>query len=150
MIKKEGYDLRKKPFLTLNANYYLLLFILIIFTAGLSFLLMPLVLIGKPLTVYSITLVTGIVFGLFITIFVMDLDELTHHHHAGIWAIMLFGSIINFVAVYLNKNIISSTLMSLSPENPASPVLAALIFAIGFFIPYNIYMINQHRLDKSK
>lgn len=142
--------MRKKPFLTLNANYYLLLLILIIFTAGLSFLLMPLILIGTPITVYSITLVTGIVFGLFITLFVIDLDTLTHHHHAGIWAIMIFGSVINFVAIYLNKNMISSTLLSLSPTNAASPVLAAVIFALGFFIPYNFYMISQHRLEKSK
>lgn len=140
--------MRKKLFLSSDANYYLLLLILIIFTAGLSFLLMPLVMIGTPLTVYSITLVTGIVFGLFITIFVMDLDAMTHHYHAGIWAVMLFGSIINFVAIYLNKSIVSDTLMSLSPTNPASPLLAAVLFALGFFIPYNFYMISQHKLEK--
>lgn len=137
-------------FLSSNTNYYLLLIILIIFSAGLSFLLMPLVMVGSPLTVYSITLVTGIVFGLFITIFVMDLDKLTHHHHAGIWAVMLFGSLINFVVIYLNKSIITSPLVSLSPQNPVSPVFAALLFTLGFFIPYNIYIISQHKLEKLK
>lgn len=145
-MKKEGKVIKKKA--VNNVLYYSLLLLLIIFTSGLAFLLMPLILVGNAGTVYIISATMGIVFGLLIVFFVMSIDELTHHHHAGIWVVILFGSLINFTAVFLNESIIIDIVPELVPMHPANTFVAAGLFALGFYLPYLVYLINERQLDK--
>lgn len=126
-----------------DATYYLLLLLLVFFTAGLAFLIMPLMLVGNVFVTYLTLTFLGVSFGIFVSVFIRDLERLTKHHHAGIWAIVLFGSIINFVAVYLNSLDIMTAFAN--REFVSNPFLAGLLFSASFAVPYALFLVKNKK-----
>jgi hypothetical protein len=121
--------------------YYVLLFFILLFTAGASYLLAPLVLLGGALVPPLVLFVIGVVFGLFIEFFMRELDLVTHHHHGGIWLVFLIGAVINFGLVYANSHLFAEQLgIRISATTPA---FSALALALGFFIPYFIHTFKR-------
>jgi len=118
-----------------DATYYLLLVLLVFFTSGLAFLLLPLMLIGGSLVTYLTLVFLGVAFGIFVSVFIKDLERLTKHHHAGIWAVILFGSVINFLMVYVHSSSARETI-SEAGYYVADPVFSGIIFSLGFMLPY--------------
>ena len=125
---------------THETMYYLLLLVLVLFIAGCAFLLLPLILVATPIVVYIITFILGGVFGVFLIYFIKDLDVLTHHHHAGIWFVVLVSSIINFLSIF----IITAEFRNFTGIHYlANPFLTAIIFSAGFLLPYYISLFNE-------
>lgn len=136
----------KKHKMNQEAMYYVTLFFLLLFTAGVSFMLLPLLYFAGNLLAVIITGILGLAFGLFLAFFIKELDLITHHHHAGIWAVFLLGSIINFGIIYYSRQSLSKELPLMT--NTADPLVVALVFALCFFIPS--FMMARHHAAKHK
>jgi hypothetical protein len=117
--------------------------LLLLFTLGLAFLLTPLLLVGNSGIAYGVVTILGLVFGLFITFFVKDMEALSKHHHAGIWIVVLLGSLISF-AIFSTASSQLAIFIGGSGEVYANSVVLGLLFSAGFFTPYFLFLVEQH------
>lgn len=131
---------KKKRNILDQLTYYILIVLLAIFVVGIAYLMTPILLIAGTYIGYSLLLIIGLVFGIFVSFFVNDMDYLTHHHHAAVWLIVIFGSILSFVAIWINA--------PMTPERVHEPLygpqinalVAGLFFSISFLIPYFLHL----------
>lgn len=117
--------------------YYWLLAVLILFTVGSAYLLAPLLVVEAGIISYLLTGFLASIYGGFVVIFVHDLDEITHHHHIGVFATMLVGSLASFVVLW------SGLSGELAPGFRG--VGLALTFSAFFFFPYLLYIGYQKK-----
>lgn len=118
-------------------NFYAFLGILLLSTAGSAFLIIPLVMFLDSITSILIISLFGFILGLVMAGFVTQLEHLTKHHHAGLWFVLIAGSIMNFAAIFTAIGLNSSGLGILNSFH------AAIIYAISFLIPYLVHSIRD-------
>ena len=131
---------KKKRNVLDELSYYILIVLLAIFVTGIAYLMMPILLIAGTYIGYALLLIIGLIFGTFVAFFIDDMDHLTHHHHAGVWMIVILGSVLSFIAIWINTPLAPRRV----PDTMFGPVpnalIAGLIFSISFLIPYFIYL----------
>lgn len=122
-----------------ESTYYVLVATLLLFIAFLSYFLTPLMIIGSSFLPYLVTLTIAVLLGWFVSIFIRDLDYMTHHHHSALLLVVIAGAFINFIVVILslqiNYDILSTQI--------ANPYIISALFAIGFLIPYLVLLKNE-------
>lgn len=132
---KRGYKILQE------SGFVLLILVILVMTAGIGFVVVPLLLIFDNFAAYAIAAIMGLAMGALVNRFVHDLENLTHHHHAILWMLSLMSAILNFSAVYFgivnNNPLWSSDLVPLEIA-----VWGALIFSIGFFVPLFLEMLH--------
>ena len=134
----------KGPDLLTETTYYLLVCFLVLFTASIAFLLTPVFLLGNLFVSAVITIIVGLSFGLFTSSFIKMLDQLTKHHHAGIWAIVGLGAIFSFTAIFLYAS--SERLAETLGFTPLpNPFFVGALFALSFLLPHLLMFIEEHK-----
>ncbi|MCF7866013.1 hypothetical protein K9L67_01090 [Candidatus Woesearchaeota archaeon] len=107
-----------------DSTFYVLLIALLLVSAACAYILIP-ILLFLGWFGYFVTGILGLTLGVFINHFVQNLDDFTKHHHAGVWFVIIFGSLLNFSVIYVSV-----------PVNIYSYAFSAgLLFAICFLIP---------------
>lgn len=125
---------RKERHILDELNYYLLIFLLLIFMLGASYFIMPVLLVLPALVSYGVLIMLGLIFGLMTSYFISTMDSITHHHHAGIWFIVIAGAMISFVVMW-----------GAMPEDSKigtglQPLFVGWTFCIAFLLPYYLYL----------
>jgi len=131
---------KKKRNILDELSYYTLVVLLAIFVSGIAYLMMPILLIAGTYIGYALLFIIGLIFGTFVAFFVDDMDHLTHHHHAGVWIIVILGSILSFISIWLNTPLAPQRVNDVMFGPPPNALIAGLIFSISFLIPYLIYL----------
>jgi len=131
----------KRELLRQNAMYYTLLFFLLVFIAGAAILLVPVIALATSYLATFIIAILGLAYGLFVTYFIKELDMMTKHHHAGIWAVFIFGTLLNFSLI--SPRILGATTVFLTGYVSTSRY--AFIFSLGFLLPYFLYLHDEAR-----
>ncbi len=127
-----------------ETTYYLLVCFLVLFTAGVAFLLTPLLLLGDIVVSAIITIIVGLAFGAFIASFIKMLDQLTKHHHAGIWIIISAGALLSFTSIYLYASSDRMTgVLGFAPM--PNPFFIGALFAVSFLAPHLLTFIEEHK-----
>ncbi len=134
----------KGPDLLTETTYYLLVCFLVLFTGSIAFLLTPIFLVGDLIVSSIITIIVGLSFGLFTSSFIKMLDQLTKHHHAGIWIIVSLGAILSFTAIFLYAS--SERLAEALGFVPLpNPFFVGALFALSFLLPHLLAFIEDHK-----
>lgn len=128
-----------------QAAFFMLVLVVLLMTASIGFVVVPLLVIFNNFLAYAIAIILGLAMGSLVNRFVHDLEDLTHHHHATLWIIVLLSSILNFSAVY----------MGLSLNNPFWSVdvslniamSGALVFTTAFFVPLFVEMLHLSKKE---
>lgn len=116
--------------------YYWLLAVLLLFAVGSAYLLAPLLVVETGFISYALTAFIASIYGAFIVVFVHDLDEITHHHHIGVFLTMIVGSLTSFLVLW-------GGLLGQVDESFTALGLA-LTFGAFFFFPYLMYISYQN------
>src|SRR5690606_32490079 len=116
-----------------DINYFMLIALIMVFIAFLSYFLTPLLVLGDGFSSYLITGTLGFLLGWFISLFMRDLDDLTHHHHSALLFVVVGGAFLNFISVFTAINYELQDVLNIATPNPA---LLALIFSVSFIVPY--------------
>ena len=128
-----------KSFVLRDTTFYILLFGLIFVSAGAAFLLIPMLLFLGWFG-YLVTAILGLSIGLLVNHFIHDLDDLTKHHHAGIWLVIILSSILNFFIIYMSV-----------PVNVSEHALTASTLFAGMFLMPNLIShiyVSREKINK--
>lgn len=99
-----------------------------LFIGFLSYFLAPLMLIGGNVASHLVTTILGFSLGWFISIFIRELDHLTHHHHSALMLVVVVGAIVGFSSVHAS--------LSFGMESSSNPFWHSVLFSLFFMIPY--------------
>lgn len=86
----------------------------------------------------------GMLYGYFTANFVFDLDHVTKHHHAGLWATALSGAMLG--ALVVNDQLRSSDWWALLPAGNGL-YRYALLFALSYCLAYTAWLLYREEHD---
>ncbi|MCF7871985.1 hypothetical protein K9L97_03030 [Candidatus Woesearchaeota archaeon] len=82
-----------------DSTFYVLLLALLFLSAVCALVVVPILVLFNWWG-YLVLGILGVSTGFLVNNFVMGLDDFSHHHHGGVWFVMIFGSLLNFFVLY--------------------------------------------------
>lgn len=118
--------------------YWISLLIAIIGNFIISISLIPVLLALNSLPLYIVLVTIGISFGLLFELLIRTIEHLEARHHIFLGIIMPVIAAINVVIIVTFSNNLEKII---NIENPHSPLLVGIIYALAFMLPYLVYQL---------
>ena len=118
--------------------YWISLVIAIIGNFIISISLIPVLLALNNLPMYAVLITIGMSFGLLFELLIRTIEHLETKHHIFLGIMMPLIAIINVIIIVAFSNNLEKII---NIENPHSPLLVGIVYALAFMLPYLIYQL---------
>ncbi len=119
--------------------YWATLLVLTVANFLLSIVMIPFIIVLKPLHIVAITIILGFVFGLLFNLVVLDIEHIKTHHHL---LAAVFIPAIALINVFVMISIANSFSERLNLPGHENPIFVSVLYIAAFLIPY---IISQFR-----
>ena len=118
--------------------YWISLVIAIIGNFIISISLIPILLALNNLPLYIVLITLGVAFGLLFELLIRTIEHLEAKHHIFLGIMMPIIAIINVIIIVTFSNNLEK---AINIQNPHSPLLVGIAYALAFMLPYLIYQL---------
>ncbi|MGM5480012.1 MAG: hypothetical protein ACQESC_00965 [Nanobdellota archaeon] len=118
-----------------KAIYWMLLIITAGFTIGISYVILPIISLMKTEGAIVVTIITGLLIGILLTILIKDVEQLQGHHHVLIVLVLPISALLS--GTVLTKHM-GGSLNLIQGTAHHNPYVLGMLLGISIILPYII------------